>query len=170
MQTLKKLFESMGFGNVKTFIASGNVIFESSKRDPRQVERLVSSKLFKALGYEVHSFVRTREELQAVEAFRPFPSERLESAMAYHVGFATDPFGSERQLKIASLCTEMDDLRAEGSEIYWACQTRISDSNLTGAAIEKSVGGRATFRNINTVRRLLEKYPSANKANTNRHE
>jgi len=159
MPTLKKLFEAMDFRNVETFIASGNVIFETSKRDPRKVEELISANLHKALGYEVHSFVRTRDQLAAVDAFRPFPHDKIENALAYHVGFGTGPYGAVHKKNVAGLQTATDDILAEGHEIYWACATRSSDSKVTGAAIEKALGGRTTLRNINTVRRLLAKYP-----------
>ena len=159
MPALKKLFEAMDFRNVETFIASGNVIFETSKRDPRKIEQLISRTLHEALGYEVHSFVRTREELAAIEAFRPFAPGKIENAVAYHIGFGTGPYQEEHKKGIARLGTSTDDLRAEGHEIYWACTTRSSDSKISGAVIERALGGRTTMRNINTVRRLLAKYP-----------
>jgi uncharacterized protein (DUF1697 family) len=159
MPTLRKLFEAMDFGNFETFIASGNVIFETSKRDPRKIEALISGNLKKALGYEVHSFVRTRDELAAVDAFRPFPSDRIENALGYYIGFGTGPYGAAHKKNVAGLQSATDDLLAEGHEIYWVCSTRSSDSKITNAAIEKALGGRTTLRNINTVRRLLNKYP-----------
>jgi uncharacterized protein (DUF1697 family) len=159
MPALKKLFEEMGFTNVETFIASGNVIFETSKRDPRKIEQLIEKNLHKALGYEVHTFVRTREELAAIDAFKPFVTGKVENAVAYHVGFGTGPYADVHKKGIAALQTATDDLRAEGHEIYWACTTRSSDSKVSGASIEKALGGRTTLRNINTVRRLLAKYP-----------
>jgi uncharacterized protein (DUF1697 family) len=159
MPTLKKLFEKMGFKNVETFIASGNVIFESPEKDTSKLESVISSNLHKALGYEVHSFVRTRADLEAVEAFKPFPAGKAEKALGYYVGFGTGPFGDAHKKGIAGLQTATDHLRAEGNEIYWACMTRSSDSKVSGNSIEKALGGRATMRNINTVRRLLAKYP-----------
>jgi uncharacterized protein (DUF1697 family) len=159
MPTLRKLFEEMGFSNVETFIASGNVIFETSKRDPRKIEQLIEKNLHQALGYEVHTFVRTRDELAAVDAFKPFVERKVENAVAYHIGFGTGPYSDAHKKGIASLQTPTDHLRAEGHEIYWACTTRSSDSKVSGATIEKALGGRTTLRNINTVRRLLAKYP-----------
>jgi uncharacterized protein (DUF1697 family) len=159
MPTLKKLFDAMDFRNVETFIASGNVIFETSIRDPRKIEELISANLQKALGYEVHSFVRTREELAAVDAYRPFAPGKIENAMTYYIGFGTGPYGAVHKKNVAGLQTATDDLLAEGHEIYWACRTRSSDSKVSGAVIEKALGGRTTLRNINTVRRLLAKYP-----------
>lgn len=159
MPTLKKLFEAMDFRNVETFIASGNVVFETSRRDPRKIEETISKNLHKALGYEVHSFVRTRDELAAVESFQPFSAAKIENAMTYYIGFGTGPYGSVHKKNVAGLQTATDDLLASGHEIYWVCTTRSSESKVTGATIEKALGGRTTLRNINTVRRLLAKYP-----------
>jgi Uncharacterized protein conserved in bacteria len=105
MPTLKKLFEAMDFRNVETFIASGNVVFETSRRDPRKIEETISKNLHKALGYEVHSFVRTRDELAAVESFQPFSAAKIENAMTYYIGFGTGPYGSVHKKNVAGLQT-----------------------------------------------------------------
>ena len=164
MQQLKKLFESMGFSDVETFIASGNVIFNSAHRDSASAERTISKQLKEALGYEVDSFVRTREDLVTVDAFKPATAERIASALSYHVGFSGGEFDKAEQKKIAEFSTDSDDIRAGGREVYWVAQTRFSDSKVSSAALEKAIGRKATFRNINTVRRLLDKYPETPKA------
>jgi len=161
MVRLKNLFESVGFQDVETFIASGNVTFNSSQRGRPSIERAIFKRLNEALGYDVHAFVRTADELAAIGAFRPFTKEKIESAVAHHIGFAAALPEGAAQARVANLSTDTDDLRTEGSEIYWLCRTRFSDSKITGGAIEKAIGSRVTFRNINTVRRFLDKYPQA---------
>ncbi|MEO5904009.1 MAG: DUF1697 domain-containing protein [Gemmatimonadaceae bacterium] len=160
MQALKKMFEQMGFADVETFIASGNVIFNSAHRDSGVTEPLISKHLKGALGYEVAVFVRTRDELEAVEAFKPVAADRIKSALSYHVGFCDKHFDYAGQKKVAAFSTDSDDLKAKGREIYWVAQTRFSDSTVSSGGIEKAIGRKATFRNINTVRRLLDKYPA----------
>lgn len=160
MQALKKIFESMDFSGVETFIASGNVIFNSAHRNSASAERLISKNLKEVLGYEVEVFVRTRDELVAIEAFKPVTADRIETALSYHVGFAGEPFDSSAQRTTAAFSTDTDDIMVVGREIYWVAQTRFSDSKVSSAALEKSLGQKATFRNINTVRRLLDKYPA----------
>ncbi len=159
MQALKKLFEDMGFSRVETFIASGNVIFETSKKDPRAVGKLIFERLRDALGYEVHAFVRTDEELKAIGDFKPFPATSMKNAVSYHIGFGDHQTTPEIGKKVASCSTDTDDIRSDRSEIYWVARTRFSDSKVSGASIERSLGSRATFRNVNTVKRLLARYP-----------
>ena len=83
----------------------------------------------------------------------------MKGAVAYHVGFSGDQASPEVEKRIAALSTKDNDLRAKGRETYWVIRTRFSDSKLTGALIERSLGTKATFRNINTVRRLIAWYP-----------
>ena len=63
MDALRRHFESLGFSNVETFIASGNVIFETPFKNARTLESSIENKLRDALGYEVAAFLRTDAEL-----------------------------------------------------------------------------------------------------------
>ena len=67
MDQLREVFEQCGFKNVETFIASGNVIFDSTSKNPKALEKKIEAALLKAFGYEVHTFLRTPGELTAVE-------------------------------------------------------------------------------------------------------
>ena len=53
MDRLRQIFESLGFSGVETFIASGNVVFETSSNNVKTLERKIENALREALGYEV---------------------------------------------------------------------------------------------------------------------
>jgi hypothetical protein len=59
---------------------------------------------------------------------------------------------------VEALATEVEDLKVTGREVYWLLHTNFSDAKLSGAILERTLGTKATFRNINTVRRILKKY------------
>src|SRR5262245_28636766 len=80
MDHLRSLFEAMGFRNVSTFIASGNVIFESKSKNPRAIEKQIEGHLRELLGYEVVTFVRTESEVRAIAEYEAFPRKRLSEA------------------------------------------------------------------------------------------
>ena len=63
MDRLRELFKTMGFSNVETFIASGNIIFESTSKDATRLEKMIEKKLKDALGFEVATFIRSDSEL-----------------------------------------------------------------------------------------------------------
>ena len=148
MDALKKLFETMGFKNVETFIASGNVIFDA----PKPSEKKIEDALKRALGYEVRTFLRTPAQLARI-------AETSDDGGTLYVGFMAASVSEEAKRKVEALSTDMDELRADGMEVYWLCRgQRISDSTITGARVEKALGQAATLRNISTVRKLAGKY------------
>lgn len=159
MDRLRAVFEQAGCQRVETFIASGNVIFDTRARGLAALERKLEQQLQDALGYPVKTFLRTVEEVAAVAAYQPFSAERMISG-ALNVGFlaATPEAAAEAALLAAR--SELDDFHVHGREVYWRTAGKQSDSKVTGAFFEKTLRTSATFRNINTVARLTAKYAS----------
>jgi uncharacterized protein (DUF1697 family) len=157
MDQLRKLFEAIRLGNVETFIASGNVVFDSSVADVQKLEQQIEKHLQKSLGYAVATFVRTPAELTAISAFAPFPVTRVTSESTSYVGFLANEPDKARCERIASLSTDVDDLRVHGREVYWLTQGKMMDTNVNYALLEKTLSTSATFRNVNTINRLVAK-------------
>jgi uncharacterized protein (DUF1697 family) len=159
MDYLRSLFEGVGFANVETFIASGNVIFNSKSRNTTSLEQKIEKHLRKILGYEVRTFVRATSELAAVINYKPFSEAELSAAgHTLYIGFLPDKPGNDAKKKLLSLSGAADDFAVHGREVYWLCRTRFSESAVSGALLEKTLGMRATFRNITTVKKIAEKY------------
>ena len=68
------------------------------------------------------------------------------------------PPGHAAVQKLATYCSETDQLEVQGSEVYWYARKKFSESKFTGALLEKAIGMPATLRNINTVDRLVARY------------
>lgn len=159
MDYLRTLFAALDFAQVATFIASGNVLFETRETDTAALERRIEQQLRAALGYEVATFLRTPTEVAAVAAHQPFPAPQSDTSEALlSVGFlrAAPPDSAQ---KLARFQAPTDMLCVHNRELYWRRHGRISDSTITGAALEKALGAPMTMRNITTVRRLAAKYP-----------
>jgi uncharacterized protein (DUF1697 family) len=79
MDRLRTLFAELGLANVATYIASGNVIFETPKTSTGKLEVQIEQHLQQALGHEVITFVRTVPEVAAIVGYAPFPptSEKI---------------------------------------------------------------------------------------------
>src|ERR1044072_3211714 len=82
MDFLRRLFESLGFSKVETFIASGNVVFETRAQNAQALERAIEKRLREALAYEVATLIRTAAELAVVASYKPFSQSELEGAAA----------------------------------------------------------------------------------------
>ena len=78
MSELKRIGEACGFDEVRTFIASGNLLFESELAEA-EVTRKIEMKLDGFFGKRVPAFVRTGAEMAAVVADNPFADERVET-------------------------------------------------------------------------------------------
>jgi uncharacterized protein (DUF1697 family) len=158
MDVLRQIFESLGYMAVETYIASGNVIFESACTDVPALEEEITVKLYQELGYEVAAFLRTGEELAAIASYRPFSLEELDTAEAYNVAFLTCVLDDSATHRLMDKRTGIDSFQVRGREVYWLCRRKQSESTFSNAVLEKVVGRKSTLRGVNTIYNLAEKY------------
>ena len=158
MDRLREIFESLGFASVETFIASGNVVFESTSRSSRTLETRIENKLRAALGYEVVTFIRTEAELVEIANYEPFSQSNLATAVSLNIVFLGKTLDEESRQGLMALRTHLDDLHLNGREIYWLGRTKQSESTISNAAFSKTLKTPTTVRGFNTVKRLVTKY------------
>lgn len=159
MDQLRQLFEDLGFANVETFIASGNVIFDAKPKDIRSLESKIGKHLEKALGYEVTTFVRSTDELAAICGYQAFSQEELTTdGNTLFIGFLASKPTTAAAAKLRTLASAIDGLRLDDRELYWLYRRKNGESKLYGPLLEKTLGVKATLRNANTIKRLAAKY------------
>jgi uncharacterized protein (DUF1697 family) len=158
MDQLRLLFESFNLTNVETFIASGNVIFDTEAQDTRFLERKIEDRLREALGYEVSTFIRTVPELVEIASYKPFQQAELDAAAALNIAFLAEPLDALSEQKLMTLKTAIDNFHVRQREIYWMCQVKQSDSTFSNAVLEKKLGVKATLRGLSTIKNLAVKY------------
>ena len=158
MGVLRELFESLKLASVETFIASGNVIFDSRATDTAALETRIETHLEHALGYPVTTFLRTPSELAAIARYHPFgPVDPLAEGGALSVMFLKEPASDDARAKLLAARTAIDDFHCHARELYWWRRPPISESAVSGAMFEKALGAPGTMRNVTTVRRLVGK-------------
>jgi uncharacterized protein (DUF1697 family) len=155
MDRLKKLFEELGFKNVETFIASGNVIFETASKSAAALEKKITGHLEKSLGFPALTFLRTDRELAAVLEHDALADDGWQSI---YVGFLAAGPSKESHERLMSYRTKHDDFHVSGREVYWRCKTHMSDSPFFRVGLEKALGTKVTVRNVTTVTKLVEKF------------
>jgi uncharacterized protein (DUF1697 family) len=158
MEKLRGHFGALGLRDVETFIASGNVIFTSRASSIPGLEQRIAAGLEAVLGYPVPTFVRTEAQLMAIHRHRPFPDTEDHAAHAVMVGLVAQSPGALATAALLALAGANDRFQVNGREVYWLRRTRESDPALTYARLERALGTAATFRNRNTIIRLVEKY------------
>ncbi len=158
MDQLRQLFTELGFQQVETFIASGNVIFEAAGTDETAISEAIAAHLQAALGYEVATFLRTPAELARVAAHQAFPQPAMEAAAALNIAFLARPPDEPARERLMALRSEIDDFAIHGREVYWLCKLRQSDSTFSNAALEKALKMKSTLRGASTIGKMAAKY------------
>ena len=153
MDRLRALFTEMGLANVSTYIASGNVMFDSDGA-AEALERRIEAHLQDALGYEVATFLRTPAEIAAVAAHRPFAAEELESVFGLMIAFLKRLPDDAATARLMAYRRTSDDFAVHGREVYWLRHTQQSETNFAGATLERALKMPATVRSVTTVRKL----------------
>ena len=157
MDVLRKHFTKMGFANVETFIASGNVLFNATE-PVAELEQRIAFELERALGYPVGTFVRTPAELEAVVRHEAFPTDVIDpSKHSLYIGFLGAKPSAETVRKVVALRTPVDELHIHKRELYWGCRVTYSQTQVKGPALARALGTEMTVRSITTVRKLASK-------------
>lgn len=160
MDQLRDLFVSMGYPGAETFIASGNVIIESDETDPANVAAHIEEQLQTKLGYDVSAIIRTRPELAAINALRPFPEEEIAAYPRYYYVWLLQTNPTAELADVATECqTEDDFFHVDNREVYYLSRVGVGTTSAPLTRLARAFGSPSTQRSMNTITRLLAKYP-----------
>lgn len=158
MDALARHFETMGLTDVETFIASGNVVFVS--KSARGLEAKIAAGLEEELGYAVATFVRTVAEVADAARHAPFAEKDVAACPTYLVGFLSKELDGDAERRLSALATEADRFHVRGRDFWWLSRLPQNDPAISGRALQKALGQPTTLRNVNTIRRMAERYGS----------
>ncbi len=155
METLRDAFVDLGFTGVRTFIASGNVIFDGTRASPATLERRIETHLAQRLGYAVPTFLRSPAELRDVIEHEAFAPADVAAAHAVYVMFLRERVSDEVTRAVATLETPNDAFHVRGREIYWLCRSRLTESLVPASAFGRALGKPpTTMRNMTMLKKL----------------
>ena len=160
MDDLRKWFQVLGLDNVATFIASGNVIFETGNTKPATLTARIERQLQDELGYEVPTFLRTDADVARIADREPFADLEHADGDSRYIAFLYKRPGAAAAERVEALSNDTDRVVVHDRELYWHVRGRMADSTLGPLIFEKALGSvPVTVRNLNTVERLASKYP-----------
>jgi uncharacterized protein (DUF1697 family) len=151
MDELAKLYESMGYSRVRTYIQSGNVLFDSADMDTGRLQREIEGKIMSVLGLDVRVLIRTRDELRDVIGRNPFGREYIDQL---YVAFLSAATGNPPMDALDKLKDEREHFVISGKEIFIYYYNGAGTTKFSNAALEKKLGAVSTMRNWNTVNQL----------------
>jgi len=154
MRELRTMFEALGYGNVRTYLQSGNVLFERRSASSRKLTAEVEDAISRTFDLTIPVMVRTRQELERVTAANPFPTDGVKLS-SLHVMFLAEAV-SARAIKTLDFDrSPPDEFVVKDREIFLRFPNGSGRSKLTIDYFEKKLGTRATARNWNTVVKVL---------------
>lgn len=156
MEDLRKAFVMPGLKNVSTYIQSGNVIFETTETDEAKLRTKIEKNLFKKLGFEVPTILRTFDELEAIVTDNPFKKIKDGKETPLYISLLPEEPTKEQVALIKTLNTDMLDHRIVGREIYCLCgRNAKGQTDFNNGVIEKKLKMPATARNLSTITKIL---------------
>lgn len=153
MERLREVFAELGFTNVRTYIQSGNVFFDSTEIDRQRLTQTIERHLRTTFGYEVPAFLRTVAELERIVANDPFKTLNVTSDMRLCVTFTSDRVPSDLVLPLHSPRKDMEIIHTTDHEAYvvW----HIIDGRPPAAYNFKVLGDKTTTRFFHTTAKIL---------------
>jgi uncharacterized protein (DUF1697 family) len=140
MDALRGMFEDAGFTNVRTVLASGNVLFES------KASRAAVTKTIEKIGFT--ALVRTHDEIQRIADHDPFDGKDPDQL---YVSFLEKKPSPENVKRL--IASGPDQFHVDGTEAYWL-RPRDASQLPSGNVFEKILGVKATMRGVKTIRRI----------------
>jgi uncharacterized protein (DUF1697 family) len=149
---------AIGFAEVATFRASGNIVLGADGQSPGELATRIEQGLAAALGYGVPTFIRDRPQMQAIAALQPFGADRvgLDGGKLQVMLLGSAPSASTRKA-VLELASEDDKLAFGEQELYWLPRGGMLDSGLELKTVEKLLG-QMTVRTKGTVELIAGKH------------
>lgn len=155
METLRATFASLGFENVKSYINSGNLIFETTKTDDGKLAKKIHDAIEKDFGFDISVMVRPMAEIKEVVASDPFAGQ-FESHKDVHVFFLNEKLTDAQEAFLLEQGNDNELFAIVGRHVICLLKIHITDSAVGKGFIDKKLKVAATGRNWRTVNKLLE--------------
>jgi uncharacterized protein (DUF1697 family) len=152
MKELISLFEDLGCRSVKTYIQSGNAVFESKEKDASRLSNKIRIEIKKRRGFEPHVLLLGLEEMDKAIAGNPFPETEPKSL---HIGFLGSAPANPNLKALEGLKKKSERFLLRDKVFYLYAPDGVGRSKLV-ASSEKLLGVSMTDRNWRTVCKIRD--------------
>ena len=154
MARLRELFAELGFDNVRTYIQTGNVFFESGETDAAGLTDKIEHHLQMALNYEVPTFVRTVEQLAETLAVAPFDRIELTPETRHLIVFISGTLPADLKLPLFSPKGDYELVGLTPGAVFVVVHL-INGKFASSNFLEKTYGVQTTVRFYHTATKIL---------------
>jgi len=154
MKTLAAIMESLGLKNIRTYIQSGNVVFDYSGQDAFLLSQELSNAIDKQIGFSPLVIILALPEFEIAVAKNPFANQ-VSDPQNLHIGFLASKPEKPDLIRMESLKANSEQFHLADRVFYLFAPMGIGKSKLA-TQVEKLLGVPMTDRNFRTVQKLLE--------------
>lgn len=154
MAVLRELCTKLGFSDVATYIQSGNIIFKSDKK-PVSIQKSIKDAIAKKFKFEVEIFVYTIGELKKIVVHCPYDELKLSENEKIHFTLLSGLPDKQGIDKLKSI-DDADEFNIAGTTMYLLTKNGYGNTRFNNVFVEKTLNVRATTRNFNTMKKLIE--------------
>jgi uncharacterized protein (DUF1697 family) len=151
MDEVVSLYKSLGLKNVRTYMRSGNVLFESPQTDPEKCPGILEKQITLRVGFPVKVLIRSGEELRQIISNNPFLSGESGDITRLHVTFLSKEPPENLLHDLIPVKDDQDRFIIRGKEVYLFCPGGYGRTRFSNAFFEKNLGMITTTRNWRTV-------------------
>ncbi len=156
MDQLRTSAEGLGFQRVRTYVQSGNLVFESAKQSPSTLSKKIEGVILKEFGHAAAVITKTSNEISEAIQNNPFLKQKAIDITKLHLVFLSAHPQSADVKKLDAISSGDDQYRWREDVIYLYLPNGAGESKLANAAFEKLLSVRATTRNWRTVNNLQQ--------------
>ena len=154
MKELVAILEALGLQKVKTYIQSGNAVFQTNEKDLSQISRKITAEIKNRRGFEPYILILGLEDLKRSIEENPFP-EAESNPSNLHLGFLASRPAPPDLEKLSLLKKENERFQLTDRVFYLHAPEGVGRSKLAASA-EKLLGVPMTDRNWRTVCKIME--------------
>lgn len=154
MESLRNVFRSLGFEDVKSYINSGNVVFTTREADTRKLALSIAEVIVSEFSLSIFVMVRSIREIEEIIKNNPFKGKFEDKTL--HIFFLDESLPEDKEIALLSNNSEDERFAVEDREIYCLMRVRFSDSLMGKNYISNKLKVSATARNWRTVNKVLE--------------
>ena len=157
MEASRRLCTELGLTNVRTYIQTGNVFFDTTEQEDRaHLTARIEQHLQQTLGYAVPTFLRTPAELEHLLALDPFRHLTVTDDMRLCLMFLSEPAPSGLVLPLRSPKADMEIVHLTDREAFVIWHIIEGRAPATMSFLDKALGRRTTTRFFPTAAKILE--------------
>lgn len=153
MADLKSLYESLGLGNVETYVQSGNVVFDSKEQDAEKLRKDIEAQIEAAFGFSVPVLIRTVDNFQRIIENHPFANE---DPIRVLVTFLYERPEQSKWDELNLYQDKVDQFVLGEQEIFLFCPGGYGRTKLSNTFFEKKLDVICTTRNWKSINALYE--------------